>query len=184
MAETPSNMLPLGTVAPNFELPDTVSGQKISLGQLDAKAGLVVMFICNHCPFVIHVQDEIVRIANEYQEKGLSFVAISSNDVDNYPQDSPHKMKKVAEEKGYSFPYLYDQSQEVAKSYDAACTPDFYLFDSNLQLYYRGQLDGSRPGNTIPVTGESLREALNFLIEDKGPPDNQLPSIGCNIKWK
>ena len=184
MAETPSNMLPLGTVAPPFRLPDTISGNEISLNEVKSETGTVVMFICNHCPFVIHVQEEMVRIANQYLTKGVAFVAISANDVVNYPQDSPDKMKIVARENGYSFPYLYDETQEVAKAYYAACTPDFYVFDGELRLYYRGQMDGSRPKNDIPVTGEDIRSALDNLVAGQPAPLNQLPSMGCNIKWK
>ncbi len=184
MAETPSKMLPLGTVAPPFRLPDTISGNEISLNEVKSETGTVVMFICNHCPFVIHVQEEMVRIANQYLTKGVAFVAISANDAVNYPQDSPDKMKIVAYENGYSFPYLYDETQDVAKAYDAACTPDFYVFDGDLRLYYRGQMDGSRPKNDIPVTGEDIRSALDNLVAGQPAPLNQLPSIGCNIKWK
>ena len=184
MAETPSNMLALGTTAPDFKLMDTVTGTPVALQEVKSNKGTVVMFICNHCPFVIHVQDEMVRIANEYGSKGMAFVAISSNDVVNYPQDSPEKMKEVAGNKGYSFPYLYDETQEVAKAFDAACTPDFYVFDGNLNLYYRGRMDGSRPGNDVPVTGKDLREALDALLRNDDAPGEQFPSIGCNIKWK
>jgi len=184
MARTPSNMLPLGTQAPYFELPDTVSGSLISLNQIAGPKGTVVMFICNHCPFVIHVNQEIVNVANAYAEKGIGFVAISSNDVVNYPQDSPEKMKVHAKTNNYPFPYLYDETQEIAQSYDAACTPDFYVFNEHLKLVYRGQLDSSRPENGIPLTGEDLRHALDCLIENKENTKLQKPSIGCNIKWK
>lgn len=186
MARTPSNMLPLGTKAPQFELPDTISNQalSLSLNNLKGEKGTVVMFICNHCPFVIHVNDELVKIANEYNNKGISFIAISSNDVENYPQDAPHLMTEHAKENKYPFPYLYDESQEVAKAYDAACTPDFYLFDSELKLTYRGQLDNSRPGNGIPVTGEDLRSAIQYTLNQTVIDFTQKPSIGCNIKWK
>lgn len=184
MAETPSNMLPLGTVAPDFKLPDTVSGKEVSLKDLQSEIGVVVMFICNHCPFVIHVQDEISALAQDYKIKGVEFIAISANDIVNYPQDAPDKMRTVAMENGYSFPYLYNESQSVAKAYNAACTPDFFVFNKNLELYYRGQLDGARPGNNTPVTGESLREALDHLVAGQSAPTNQLPSIGCGIKWK
>lgn len=184
MAETPSNMLPLGTVAPPFRLPDTTSGNQVSLSDLMSKTGTVVMFICNHCPFVIHVRNEMVKIANYYQSQGIAFVAISSNDVANYPQDAPDKMRVFAQENGFSFPYLYDETQEVAKAYEAACTPDFYVFDGDLKLFYRGQMDGSRPNNGIPVTGKDLREALDNLIAGQPASMEQLPSIGCNIKWK
>jgi len=184
MARTPSNMLPLGTTAPDFSLFDTVSGQTLSLDELKGEKGTVVMFICNHCPFVIHVNPEISRLGKEYMEKGISFIAISSNDIENYPQDAPHLMTKVAKQQGYSFPYLYDETQEVAKAYDAACTPDFYLFNTQLQLTYRGQLDDSRPGNGLPVNGLDLRNAMEGLLHNKPIPEPQKPSIGCNIKWK
>jgi len=184
MAQTPSNMLPLGTKAPGFSLLDTISGNIFSLNDLKGKNGTVIMFICNHCPFVIHVNSELVKIANDYSKKGIGFIAISSNDVIKYPQDSPENMKIIAKTEQYPFPYLYDETQVVAKAYDAACTPDFYLFDGDLKLVYRGQLDDSRPGNNIPVTGKDLRYALNCLIENKTNTNNQKPSIGCNIKWK
>ena len=184
MARTPSNMLPLGTIAPNFELLDTISNTVLNLKNIKGEKGTVIMFICNHCPFVIHVNPEIVSIANAYKTKGLSFIAISSNDAINYPQDSPEKMKVHAKNEGYSFPYLFDNSQDVAKAYDAACTPDFYVFDAELKLAYRGQLDDSRPGNGIPVSGKDLRHALDCLIENKKNTENQKPSIGCGIKWK
>ncbi len=184
MARTPSNMMPLGTVAPEFTLPDTVSGEAYSLKTLKGEKATVIMFICNHCPFVKHVNAELVRLANDYLPKGIAFVAISSNDVENYPDDSPEKMREVAQAEGYPFPYLYDESQAVAKAYDAACTPDFYVFDAALACVYRGQLDGSRPGNDIPVTGEDLRAALEALLAGKPITDAQKPSLGCNIKWK
>lgn len=183
MARTPSNMLPLGTQAPFFNLIDTVTNTSRSLEDLKGGKGTVVMFICNHCPFVIHVNPEISKLGKEYQGKGLNFVAISSNDVINYPQDAPHLMKLKAKEEGYSFPYLYDETQEVARAYDAACTPDFYLFDADLKLVYRGQLDDSRPGNGIPLTGTDLRNAMDALLEGENPIKDQKPSIGCNIKW-
>lgn len=184
MADTPSNMLPLGTKAPFFELPDTVSDSFLSLEKVKGKNGTVIMFICNHCPFVIHLNSEIVSIATSYIKKGFGFVAISSNDAIRYPQDGPEKMKLHAKNERYPFPYLYDENQEVAKAFDAACTPDFYLFDANLELVYRGQLDNSRPGNNIPVTGIDLRHALDCLVENKENTGLQKPSIGCNIKWK
>ena len=184
MARTPSNMLPLNTKAPDFKLLDTISNKHLSLNQLKGTKGTVVMFICNHCPFVIHVNQEIVNIANEYHKKGISFIAISSNDVVNYPQDRPELMTEHAKNNNYPFPYLYDESQEVAQAYDAACTPDIYLFDADLQLVYRGQLDDSRPGNGIPVTGNDLRNALDCVLENKTNERTQKPSIGCNIKWK
>ena len=183
MARTPSNMLPLGTKAPTFELMDSVSGKILSLDVLKGKTGTVVMFICNHCPFVVHANPEIAKMADLYQQKGISFIAISSNDIINYPQDAPHLMKQKAEEVGYSFPYLYDENQDVAKAYDAACTPDFYLFDSDLKLVYRGQMDDSRPGNDIPVTGSDLRKAIEALLNGTEIDPIQKPSIGCNIKW-
>ncbi len=183
MADTPSNMLPLGTKAPPFELMDTVSGKTLSLNGLKGEIGTIILFICNHCPFVIHINPEITKMAKEYQEKGISFIAISSNEIINYPQDAPHLMKQKAKETGYSFPYLYDETQEVAKSYHAACTPDIYLFDRALGLVYRGQLDDSRPGNDIPVTGKDLRDAIEALIAGREINPNQKPSIGCSIKW-
>lgn len=184
MANTLSNMLPLGTEAPQFNLLDTVSGEHISLSDCKGEIGTVIMFICNHCPFVIHVNPEISRMAKEFTDKGISFIGISSNDVIGYPQDRPELMTIKAIEASYSFPYLYDKTQEVAKAYDAACTPDFYLFDKSLSLTYRGQLDDSRPGNNIPLSGHHLRLAINNLLEKKKPIKDQKPSIGCNIKWK
>ena len=184
MARTPSTMLPLGTKAPTFELPDTVSGNPLSLDKLKGENGTVIMFICNHCPFVKHVNPELVRLARDYQDKGIGFIAISSNDVENYPQDHPDKMRETAAREGYPFPYLYDASQAVARNYKAACTPDFYLFGPELKLKYRGQLDSSRPGNEIPVTGEDLRNALECLLDGRPVPPEQKPSLGCNIKWK
>ncbi|MEA3336969.1 MAG: thioredoxin family protein [Chloroflexota bacterium] len=184
MAATSSNMLPLGTEAPDFNLTDTVSGNMTSLDEKKSHNATVVMFICNHCPFVIHVQGELVRLANDYQDKGVSFVAISANDVTTHPDDSPEKMKAVAERLGYPFPYLYDESQEVAEAYQAACTPDFYIFDGDLALVYRGQLDGSRPGNGVPITGQDMRAALEAVLAGNPVSADQIPSIGCNIKWK
>ena len=183
MARTPSNMLPLGTTAPNFSLLDTISDKSLELNSLKGDTATVIMFICNHCPFVIHVNKTLVKIAKDYIDKGIRCIAISSNDVVNYPQDSPEKMKRHAKSEGYPFPYLYDESQTVAKAYDAACTPDFYVFDSNLKLTYRGQLDDSRPGNGIPVTGTDLRYALDCLINKTKNDELQKPSIGCGIKW-
>ncbi|WP_242206306.1 thioredoxin family protein [Aestuariivivens insulae] len=184
MARTPSNMLPLGTLAPDFSLPDTVSDAILDLNELKGTKGTVIMFICNHCPFVVHVNKALVALAHDYAIKGIGFIAISSNDVENYPQDSPENMKAHAKIEGYPFPYLYDESQAVAKAYDAACTPDLYVFDEDLKLAYRGQLDDSRPGNDIPVTGNDLRYALDCLLENKVNTRPQKPSIGCNIKWK
>jgi peroxiredoxin len=184
MSRTPSNMLALGTTAPDFTLIDTADDSYRSLQQLKGKNGTVIMFICNHCPFVVHVNSTLVNIAIQYVKLGINFVAISSNDVENYPQDAPDKMKHHAKTENYPFPYLYDDTQEVAEAYDAACTPDLYLFNANLKLVYRGQLDGSRPGNGIPVTGNDLKHALDCLLEGKENKQTQKPSIGCNIKWK
>lgn len=184
MALTPSTMLPLNTKAPQFELMDTTTGDLTTFQDVKGKLGTVVMFICNHCPFVLHVNEEIVRVANDYRVLGFGFVAISSNDVEKYPQDGPELMYKIAEENDYTFPYLYDATQEVARAYNAACTPDFYLFDSEDYLVYRGQLDDSRPGNGIPQTGRSLREAMDAIMGNKKVPAVQKPSIGCGIKWK
>lgn len=184
MALTESNMLGLGTEAPGFNLPNTLSGNNLSLAEAKGEEGTVIIFSCNHCPFVIHVNNELIAVANDYKSRGINFVLISSNDVDNYPQDSPEKMKALGEDLGYPFPYLYDESQEVAKAYDAACTPDIYLFGKNLNLYYRGRLDGSRPGNSIPLSGSDLRSAIDNLLGQEEPPSIQYPSAGCNIKWK
>lgn len=180
----PSTMVPLGTLAPDFALPNVVSGQTIRLAQAKSDKATVVMFICNHCPYVKHVNNQLVALANNYQPKGVAFIAISSNDVANYPQDSPEKMKEAAETLTYPFPYLFDETQDVARAYDAACTPDFFIFDSQMKLAYRGQLDGSRPGNTVPVTGADVRAALDAVLAGELPSPNQTPSMGCNIKWK
>ncbi len=177
-------MLPLGTVAPDFTLLDTVSGKEVSLKELSSTRATVIMFICNHCPYVIHVNEEIVRLAKDYQSAGVAFIAISSNDVVNYPADAPDKMTALAKAEGYTFPYLYDETQAVAKAYDAACTPDFYVFDGDLRLAYRGQLDGSRPNSGIPLTGEDLRSALDAVLLGRPVASEQRPSAGCNIKWK
>lgn len=184
MALTPSNMLALGTTAPSFTLPDTVSGKELSLQDVQGENGTLIMFICNHCPYVIHINEELVRLAKDYEAKGIGFVAISSNDVENYPQDGPEKMKAHAAAEGYPFPYLYDASQEVAKAYDAACTPDFYAFDQAGALAYRGRLDESRPGNNAPLTGAELRAALDAILTGGTVNSTQYPSMGCNIKWK
>ncbi|NQY07207.1 MAG: thioredoxin family protein [Flavobacteriaceae bacterium] len=184
MARTPSNMLPLGVTAPDFNLPDTVAGNTFSLNDLKGDHATVIMFICNHCPFVKHVNPEIVALAHDYEGKGVSFIAISSNDAVNYPDDAPDLMKINASDEGFNFPYLYDESQEVAKAYDAACTPDFYIFNSDLKLSYRGQLDDSRPGNGIPLSGKDMRDALTAILNNTRVNENQKPSIGCNIKWK
>lgn len=184
MARTPSNMVALGTIAPSFILPDTITGKQISLDDIKGKVATVVMFICNHCPFVKHVIAELVKLANDYKNQRISFVAISANDAEHYPDDAPDKMKATALRLQYPFPYLYDETQQVAKAYDAACTPDFFIYDKNLELVYRGQLDASRPGNGIPVTGKDLRHALDCLIGNQPVPAEQRPNIGCSIKWK
>jgi len=184
VAATPSTMLPLGTSAPDFALEDTVSGETVSLSDFADSSGLLVMFLCNHCPFVIHVRDELVRLGQEYQERGIAVVAISSNDVETHPQDAPPNMKAMAEEEAWNFPYLFDADQSVAKAYRAACTPDLYVFDGDMKLFYRGQLDGSRPGNDVEVTGADLRGALEALLSGAPAPEEQLPSLGCNIKWQ
>jgi peroxiredoxin len=183
MSLTESNMLQLGIEAPDFALLDTVSGKEMSLTDIKSEKATVIMFSCNHCPYVIHINEQIVKMANEYIAKGVSFVAISSNDVVNYPQDSPEKMKELAKEVGYTFPYLYDATQVVAKSYDAACTPDFYVFDSELKLRYRGRLCPSRPKTDVPVTGEDLRKAIDAVMNGNAVDSKQYPSAGCNIKW-
>ncbi len=184
MAYTESNMLPLGSDAPPFVLPDTVTGNDVSLQDIASDKATVVMFLCNHCPYVIHVNDELVRVANDYHERGVAFVAISSNDAGKYPDDGPDKMKEVAEKLGYPFPYLYDESQNVAKAFDAACTPDFYVFDGDRKLAYRGRLDDSRPKSGTPLTGRDLRDALDAILEGRLVAEKQYPSGGCNIKWK
>ncbi|MCB9423377.1 MAG: thioredoxin family protein [Ardenticatenaceae bacterium] len=184
MAAVPSNMLPLGTIAPEFELLDVVSGEQLSLTSLQSEKATMIMFICNHCPYVKHVNNGLVKLVNDYQPRGVAFVAISSNDVESYPEDAPEKMKDVAAELGYSFPYLYDEDQLVAKAYQAACTPDFYVFDGDVKLVYRGQMDGSRPRNDVPVTGEDLRAALDAVLSGQPVSEEQRPSLGCNIKWK
>jgi peroxiredoxin len=184
MALTESNEFLIGTKAPDFALINTIDDKKYALQDLKGDKGTVILFICNHCPFVIHVNVELVKMANEYQQKGIKFIAISSNDVENYPQDAPNLMKQLAAEEKFSFPYLYDETQEVAKAYDAACTPDFYVFDGNLKSVYHGQLDNSRPGNGKPVTGIDLRTAIDSLLENKPVLENRKPSMGCGIKWK
>jgi len=184
MARVPSVMAELGTRAPQFNLPDTLSGKNYSLNDIKGKVATVIMFICNHCPFVKHVNHELVKLANHYKNRGIGFVAISANDVVNYPDDAPELMKQVALQLNYPFPYLYDETQQVARAYDAACTPDFFIYDKDLQLVYRGQLDDSRPGNEVSVNGRDIRQALDCLISDQPVPKEQKPSIGCNIKWK
>lgn len=184
MAGTLSTMLPLGTPSPDFSLPDTVSGRAISLETFKGKKALLVMFICRHCPYVKHIQKEIARIGREYGNKDVGIVAITSNDAASYPDDSASSTKEMAVELGFTFPVCFDETQETAKAYAAACTPDFYVFDRMRQLVYRGQMDDSRPGNGIPVTGRDLRASLDAVLNDKPVDPNQKPSIGCNIKWK
>ncbi len=184
MALTPSNMLPLGTKAPQFKLTDTKTNTLKSLTELKGAHGTLIMFICNHCPFVIHVNSELVKLANDYANHGINCIAISSNDAIKYPQDGPEAMQKHAKENNYPFPYLYDETQNVAKAYDAACTPDFFLFNTDLELVYTGQLDDSRPGNGIPVNGKAIRAAIEALLHKTSIPVKQKPSMGCNIKWK
>ncbi len=184
MALTESTMLALGTKAPDFSLPDTVSGKTLNLNDLQGEKATVVMFICNHCPFVVHINDALVRLSGDYTPKGVSFVAISSNSVESHPQDGPERMTEHAKSAGYNFPYLYDESQEVARAYDAACTPDLYVFDADMKLAYRGRIDQSRPGNDHPVTGEDIRKAIDLIVEGKSVPEPHYPSAGCNIKWK
>lgn len=177
-------MLPLGTLAPSFTLPDTVSGKDISLQDIQSDKANLIMFICNHCPYVIHVEEELARLAKDYQAKGVNVVAISSNNVEKYPADSPDKMTDYAAKNGFSFPYLYDESQEVARAYDAACTPDFYVFDGEMRLAYRGRLDDSRPNSDTPLTGKDLRAALDAVLAGETVSEVQYPSGGCGIKWK
>ncbi len=184
MAETKTKQISLGYDAPDFTLPDTVSDRELSLQELKGDQATVVMFICNHCPFVKHVNKELVRLANDYSPKGVSFIAINSNDVENYPDDSPENMKRTAEELGYPFPYLYDETQDVARAYSAACTPDLSIFDKDLKCVYRGQLDDSRPGNDIPPSGKDIRAALDNILAGEPVSADQRSSIGCNIKWK
>jgi peroxiredoxin len=183
MALTPSTMLPLGTPAPDFRLPDT-DGRPVSLDDFREAPALLVGFICNHCPYVKHIRHELAGLAEEYQRKGVAVVGINSNDADNYPDDRPEMMVREKAEVGYTFPYLYDETQAVARAYQAACTPDFYVFDKDRKLVYRGQLDGSRPGNAIPVTGNDLRAALDAVLDGRPVGDDQRPSMGCNIKWR
>src|SRR5215469_13430842 len=183
MSLTPSTMLPLGTAAPDFKLPDT-NGKTVSLADFKGAPALVVMFICNHCPYVKHIRGGLAQFARDYSPKGTAIVAISSNDVENYPEDSPAKMKEEVISAGYTFPYLYDATQDAAKAYRAACTPDLYLFDKNQKLVYRGQFDDSRPGNGVPVTGKDLRTALDAVLAGKPVASTQKASMGCNIKWK
>ena len=184
MAETPSKMLALGTKAHDFSLKDVISGKEVNLAAFDDKKVFLVMFICRHCPFVKHVQEEIAQIGKDYSGKDVGIVAISSNDVREYPDDAPEGLKEQANELSFSFPYLYDKNQEMAKAYGAACTPDFFLFDDNRELVYRGRLDSSRPGNDEPVNGADLREAIDAVLAGEQVNQDQKPSVGCNIKWK
>jgi peroxiredoxin len=183
MVRTPSTMLPLGTSAPDFELPN-IDGRMLSLADVAGPQGTVVMFICNHCPFVKHVADQLAVLGRDAMSRGIGVIAISSNDVSAHPADSPEQMVHEAEDRGYTFPYLYDESQSVAQAYHAACTPDFFLFDGGRKLVYRGQLDASRPGNDVPVTGVDLRAAIDAVLAGKPVAGEQRPSLGCNIKWK
>jgi peroxiredoxin len=183
MAETPSTMAPLGMKAPDFTLPDP-AGKLVSLAEVQGASGLLVMFICNHCPYVKHLAAGLADFGREYQERGIGVVAIAANDADNYPQDGPEAMASEAQERGYTFPYLFDETQGVAKSYTAACTPDFFLFNGDLELVYRGQFDSSRPNSGLPVTGEDLRAAADALLAGEPVSEEQRPSVGCNIKWK
>ncbi len=183
MARTESTMLALGTQAPNFKLPDT-NGNQVSLADFKDAKGMLVIFMCNHCPYVIHLRDALAELAKDYQAKGLAVIGINSNDASNYPADSPEKMAEEVATQGYTFPYLYDESQTVAKAYMAACTPDFFLFDANQKLVYRGQFDDSRPRNDEPATGADLRAAIEALLNGDSIPTEQKPSLGCNIKWK
>ena len=182
MAKTASTMLELGTEAPDFQLPNA-TGSDVSLADFSDHKGLLVMFICNHCPFVKHVRHGLAEFASEYQQKGLGVVGINSNDLGQSPDDSPDKMREEAAQIGYTFPYLFDETQAVAKAYRAACTPDFFLFDSNRRLVYRGQFDGSRPGNDVPVSGSDMRRAADAVLRGEPVTGDQIPSLGCNIKW-
>ena len=184
MSLTSSNMVPLGTQAPDFELVDTVTNSLVTLKELKSDMATVIMFICNHCPYVKHVREGIVQIAVDYIPRDVSFIAISSNDVEKYPEDGPDEMKEEALKWNYPFPYLYDETQQVARDYDAACTPEFYLYDKNLKLAYRGQMDDSRPGNEKPLTGNDIRSAMDSVLAGNPVSPDQIPSAGCNIKWK
>ncbi|MBN1765778.1 MAG: thioredoxin family protein [Sedimentisphaerales bacterium] len=183
MVKTESNMLALGTEAPDFSLPD-VKGKLVSLTDYKDAPALLVIFMCNHCPFVVHIREKLVELVKDYQQRGVAVVGINSNDVANYPEDSPAKMAEYAQKYGYTFDYLFDDTQEVARAYRAACTPDFFLFDQDRRLVYRGQMDDSRPGSRIPVTGTDLTAAIDALLAGRDVPPNQIPSMGCNIKWK
>jgi peroxiredoxin len=183
MVAVNSTMLPLGTLAPDFQLPDT-QGARVKLKDFEGKPALLVVFMCNHCPYVKHLNRDLAQLARDYAVKGVAVVGINANDVEHYPADNPARMAQEAKAVGYGFPYLYDATQAVAKAYRAACTPDFFLFDHDQRLVYRGQFDDSRPGNGVPVTGEDLRSALDAVLSRKPVPARQKPSIGCNIKWK
>jgi peroxiredoxin len=183
MSLTPSTMLPLGTTAPDFKLPDT-NGKTVSLADFQGRPALLVLFICNHCPYVKHIRARLAQLARDYLPKHVAIVGINSNDVENYPDDSPARMKEEAKSAGYLFPYLYDETQAVAQAYRAACTPDIFLFDKGRKLVYRGQMDDSRPGNGLPVTGKDLRAALDAMLAGQPVASNQKASVGCNIKWK
>jgi len=178
-----SKMLPIGTSAPRFNLPDT-KGDMVSIDDFSDEKALLIVFMCNHCPFVRHVLDGVVQLAQEYQQKGVAVVGINSNDINSFPEDGPEKMKKLAGDYNMTFSYLFDESQQVAKAYKTACTPDFFLFDKNRKLVYRGQMDDSRPGNDLPVTGDDLRTAIDAILAGKKVSTNQKPSMGCSIKWK
>lgn len=184
MSAVNSTMLELGTKAPEFSLPDTITGKTVNLKDYRGNKALLIIFMCNHCPYVKRIKEELVKYAADYLPKGVGIAAVSSNDAENYPDDSPEKMKEDAEKFGYPFPYLFDETQEVAKAYKAACTPDLFLFNEKHELVYRGQFDGSRPGNQQPVTGKDLREATDKVLRGEPVPEEQIPSIGCNIKWK
>ena len=179
-----STMLPLGTPAPDFNLKDVISGQEISLDSFIDKKALLVMFICRHCPYVKHVQEELTKLNRDYTNKSIGIVAISANDPGAYPEDAPESLKEQAQELGFTFPYCFDETQSIAKAYTAACTPDFFLFDNERGLVYRGQFDDSRPGNNVPITGKDLREAIDALLNDSPVSSDQKPSMGCSIKWK
>jgi peroxiredoxin len=184
MVETASVMLPLGTAAPDFSLPDVVEGKTVSLADFAEAPALLVIFMCNHCPYVKHVAAGLADLVREYQQRGVAVVGINSNDVESYPDDAPPKMVEEVKRRGYTFPYLYDETQQVARAYQAACTPDFYVFDKDCKLVYRGQMDSSRPGSGIPVTGQDLRAALDAVLAGRPVAEHQRPSLGCNIKWK
>lgn len=183
MAQTESNMLSLKTKAPEFQLPNVVDNTNTSFSALQGKQGTLLVFMCNHCPYVIHIVEALVAFAKDIKTQGVNTIAISSNSVETHPEDGPEAMKIFAEKYGFNFPYLYDETQEVAKSYDAACTPDIYLFDQKGELFYRGRFDASRPGNDLPLSGADLKMAIDNLLSGQNPPEKQYPSLGCNIKW-